>query len=234
MALGNITLGKPLTGDTPTALTLVGWSATVQTWSTRGRIWWDCTGSTFTVYRNDGAGATDRLCSGTVTNGAATLSALNSSGISGTVEGAVTSSTGKGIICYTDELMLRSVCAQVASFLVSNKWPDSTGGNYYETAFAMAKTEAEDRITRGGTAPSVPRWRGRPDFTQMVNPADLSRYHALLTANIMQGRQASMNPGGEYEARAYQKQADAFFKSLTIEWPSEVITPMAQLTLRRG
>lgn len=137
---------RTITGDAVIdRLVLTGWGTvtssvtSLSTWTDNGRLWWSYVASTgvITFYRrNSTTIATDAVCSGTVgATGLVTLTASNTSGITGTAEvtdgdytaGALVAptedSTGDVIISYCDENDLIDAAIGVPNVLDSNsKW----------------------------------------------------------------------------------------------------------------
>lgn len=123
-------------------LVLTGWGTVTSTvtslftWTDNGRLWWNYVASTraITFYRrNSTTVATDAVCTGTVsTAGLVTLTASNTSGITGSAEvtdgdyttGAliapVEDSRGDVIVSYADENDLIDAAKGVANVLDSN------------------------------------------------------------------------------------------------------------------
>lgn len=238
-----ITISRPQTGTGWLAsLALAGWSGTLGTWTLDGRVWWTLVGSTLTIYRRSNAQLTDRLCAGTVDAlGNVALSVLNTSGITGTAAvGLIEDATGTAIVSYATEADLEVFCPQTASFLVSDKWPTSTGGNRFELAFNEAKRILDNWLQRSATGCAVSFWQGLPDLTTLMKPRQLSQVHALLTAHVLQARSASLNIGGQGEADVLYKRAQKIYETITLQWIDTATSypvstsPRTQLTMRRG
>lgn len=134
---------RTLTGDAVIdRLVLTGWGTVTSqvtslfTWTDNGRLWWSYVASTrvITFYRRNSTTISgDAVCSGTVSAaGLVTLTASNSSGITGTAEvtdgdftaGALIAptedSTGDCIVSYCDENDLLDAALGVANILDSN------------------------------------------------------------------------------------------------------------------
>jgi len=238
MVTQGCTLGLPISGESITGLVLAGWSATLPTWTTNGKVWWRLAAGVLTVYRNDGTEATDRLCSGSVVDGKATLAALNTSGITGVamVPNGIPDSHGPAIVSYANETHLNSVSAQLSGFLATgNKWPTASGGNRFEEAFDQARQELEGWVQRQGAGQRAPRWMGRVDLTRLADPWQLAVIHALLTADVLQSRSATLNPAGREEADAYRRRAKDRFQNMVLVWKTGwMAAPLTAPRLVRG
>lgn len=219
-------MSEPYTGDgVINKLELAGWSSTLASKTTQGRLFWTCASGVVTFY-------TDELKSTSVmtTTTAATtgvdkaLVATNTSGITGTINVSFTAdSTGSVIISYATEETLEEHLQNSASYLSTSgsNWPTSTGSNRFERAFRQAKRKLdvwlEGAFASGRGATTT---RGRPDLTTLSEPRQLSDVHAQLTAAVILKREASINrdPVVFEQVRLLDKQAHDDFAALTVRW----------------
>jgi len=207
-------IGRAITGDAVLYdLNLTGWGNQLATVSAGGVMFWGLSGTTLTFY-SDSARSVG-VCSGTVTSGAATLTALNASGVTGTVKCTYTNgvaSTGRVVVAYGDEPDLEDVLQDSADFLTSSQW---RGVARFEKAFRNSKRELDNWITGvlRGTLPIDPVSL-RLDLTAITNPYVLRTVHAMLTAHVLLRRQGSLDEQGNALSVRYRKDATTLFDSL--------------------
>lgn len=193
-------ISEPRTGDVRVSrLVLTGWgadpssSAGIKTWSDRGRMWCVFTASTndFSILRRTADGGTDEVCSGTVSNGKVTLTADNTSGISGSADvdngtpgtNPTEDSTLDIVVTYDcDENDVASELGQVQSLLSSGAWEGE--GTRLEAVLNKAKRMIDKRlISTYLTRLRLDDW-GRYLLAHITNTSDLSRCQALYTAHL--------------------------------------------------
>lgn len=221
-------IGRPITGDMVLSdLALTGWGAVTAnvpslfTWTNRGRLWAVFTASTgdLSLYRHPAAASGDKVCGGTVTSGAVTLSAANTSGITGTAK--VTNgtagtnpeqdSTGTVVISYAHELDL----ADAYGIGLDNELDGSSKYRGRDTRFeAVLKTAKRDidAKLREYLAPNLPSSTSRlPDLSAISDPRqdNLVRAHAMIGAAIICELRGPLDPafynmGKDLRRRAYE------------------------------
>lgn len=227
-------------------LALTGWGTytssvpSLRTWSDNGRMWGQITSSTFELYRRPGLASGDKVCSGAISGGVATLTQANTSGISGSVD-VVSHTAGDThlfdiIVSYADESDLVTVYPQAANELDSNskfeaqdtrfEWlfKDVKRTELDPLIWARYKTQLGSSISASGrllqlTASGIDTL-GRPLIGYMSDPRQLSRVHAkLCAARLYERRGATVGMGAmEYiDAGAkIRKQAMEEFNLLEI------------------
>lgn len=206
MLLEDYTISPPLAGTRElSSLALTGWGNKLGTWSQQGRVWWRVDGSTITLYRNDGTTATDALCSGTIISGAATLTAANASGITGSVKiGGTGDANGTIIISYADEPDLLRIVNKATSWLDgSSQW---NGVNRFEDAFITAKRDIDAMIMQLWRVSLPLLGDGSVDLSVISQPRQLARAHAYATAAAIRDWQSANNPEFATQAKDWRQQ----------------------------
>lgn len=195
-AIENYSIGRPIEGDLVLSrLVLTGWGATgaLATWTERGRVWARLSGGVLTLYRNSGVSAADRLCSGAVSSGSVTLTALNGSGITGS---ASVSASQDGactvIISYAteDDVSARYVgLANEAAFL------NRGGLQRFEWLLTESKREVDLKLIED-MAPYLPvKSDGTPDLTVLSDPrqANIVRAQVWFAEAILYGYRGALD-----------------------------------------
>lgn len=236
-------ISEPRTGSARVSrLKLTGWGGTpsstvgLKTWSDQGRMWGVISGTDFSLRRR-GPGvyvSGDEVCSGTISGGKVTLSADNTSGITGTcdVDNGTpgTNPTEDGtfdvIVGYDcDENDLRDMFTQANNLLVSNAWEGSTLTRF-EPVLLKAKRILDDwlvRDMRGRMAGHEDAW-GRWPLASIVEPGNLRDVQAAIACHLLEQNRSAIDPSYQVNAgRAAQlwKTANELFKSAQIAFDWE-------------
>lgn len=236
------TISPPRTGDARISrLVLTGWSAGFDTWTEDGRAYWDVVSGVLTLWKNElRTGATTRLCSGTITAGVVTLSALNSSGISGSARvDHAEDSTGDVIISYANEQALESLCRSVSSFLSTSAW---AGVTRFEEAFRLGKEELDRWLVERLIGQLSRKDTREIDLSVVAKPRQLAQVHGLLTLGFIFERLASIteNPAHFELTDRYRKRAKDVWAHVRLDLNAdedEIVDGEARLravTLVRG
>lgn len=209
-----------------TRVALTGWQASasaLRTWSDRGRMWGKITPTTgdglLTLYRRPGLASGDRVCHGTINSGTVTLSALNSSGITGSadVPSGTTSSTHEFdlIVSYGDEQDMTPLYAGLANELDSNsKW--EAQDSRFESLLKEQKRFLDALIwKRLKDQIGTDSW-GRPNMGYISDPRQLARVHALLCVAQVWMKRGAMIPERMDAAKQVKAMAMEEFNALDI------------------
>lgn len=212
-------------------LVLTGWGAyatntpALRTWSDNGRMWGAITtGDVFELYRRPGLASGDKVCSGTISSNAVTLTAANTSGITGTAD-IPSFTTGTThlfdvIVNYCDEADLLTVYPQAGNELDSNGKFEGQNTRF-EYLFRDVKRSTLDPLLWGRLRDAVgaDEW-GRPLLGYISDPRQLARVQALLCASRLMERRVSTASAGVLDyvdgAKMYRKQALEEFNLLEI------------------
>lgn len=168
-------------------LVLSGWqtaASTLATWSDKGRMWGKITtGDVFELYRRPGLASGDKVCNGTISSNAVTLSQANSSGISGSAD-INTFTSGSThlfdvIVSYADEQDIVRMYSGAANELDSNSKYEGQDTRFEALLKEQKRyldqllwTRLKDQI---GTDTL-----GRPLLGYIADPRQLARVHAKL------------------------------------------------------
>jgi hypothetical protein len=213
------TISPARTGDAIISkLVLTGWSATIQTWSDEGRLYWSIsTGNVLGCYRHPDKGSGDRVCYGTISNDLVTLAQDNSSGISGTarvVHTDATAATGEIIVSYANEPDLEAVLHSSTSFLSSSQW---AGQTRFEEAFRSGKRELDRwlpaKIGNVGTLKDSHEF----DLSVVSKPRQLAEVHANLTAWKVLQRMASLDSEEQAIADRFFREAKRIYGDVRLD-----------------
>ena len=204
-------------------LALTGWGQTLQTWSTNGLIYASISSGTITFYRRkkvDGTFATgDRICSGTVSSNpqeAVALSALNSSGITGTVDVSGSSGTCRAYICFADETDVRHYIHELASALDSNS--QFEGVARFEGLLKRTMRRLCEKVRNRLSHQLETRNDGTLDILDLRRPGQLRDVLAQMTAALLyQQLGAGNSPMYLEHAKRLEAQADKDFMSIAFE-----------------
>lgn len=212
MLLEDYTISPALSGTREISnLTLTGWGNQLATWSEQGRVYWRVSGSTLTLYRNEGTTATDALCTGTISGGEVTLTAANASGISGTASVSGSGdANGTITISYADEPDLLRIVNRATSWLDgSNQW---NGVNRFEDAFTTAKRDIDAMLVQQWKSALPALASGVYDLSVIAQPRQLARAHAYQVAAVLSDWQAANNPEFGERAKAWRRQGRDLIK----------------------
>jgi hypothetical protein len=211
-----IAIGDPLGSGTARLdrLTLTGWSTALRTWSKHGVMWAVVTSGAVYIYRRrqyDGTFvAGDAVCALTtgLTNPhyGATLSAQNSSGISGTVDVSGTDCIRKVIVSFCDEtdLEVRVNRLNTPNGGMLDSSSKFMGGTRFEKPLSDAFIRVAEYVEASQNRLVAKNANNRHDVTQLVEPSRLAPPQALFTAaNILR---VAHGP----EAISYQELADKY------------------------
>ena len=226
-----------VTGDLAVSrLALTGWSqrlarpagavSTTTRASDDGRVWCNLSGTTLTVYRDgpDSSGAfssSAAICAGTVSSGTVTLTASQTSGITGTAD--VTGSSGyvRALVSYADENDVRRYIANLTELLDgSSQWE---GGVRFERAILEGFRRLNGWVYNRLIGVAARQASNRLDLTQIANPGGLVEVHAMLIASAVyrnrgaQGRAFDLDVATDLEAAA-----DREFGRLLVEVDEEL------------
>ena len=185
-------IGEPITGDIATSrLILTGWGNALLAQSDQGRVWSSTDGTTLKIYKRGPAAEagftssddSNVIASGAISAGAATLSAANSSGISGSADTSGSSGYQKVHLSYGDEPDLLGVVVSATGYLTASAWE---GFARFELAFRLAKKEL-DRWIRERYRRDLERLSSssRLDLTNIAEPRVLAICHARLVGWVL-------------------------------------------------
>jgi len=214
------TISPPRTGDAVISkLALTGWSATMQTWSEDGRMYWSIsTGNVLSLYRHPDRGSGDRVCYGTISSDLVTLAQDNTSGISGTarvVHTDATAATGEIIVSYATEQDLEAVLHSASTFLSSSQW---AGQTRFEEAFRSAKRELDRWLpAKLGNASTVKSGSYDTDLSVIAKPRQLAEVHANLAAWKVLQRMASLDSEEQAIADRFFREAKRIFGDVRLD-----------------
>lgn len=218
-------------------LVLTGWGTVTSqvtslfTWTDNGRLWWSYTASSrlITFYRrNSTTIAGDAVCSGTVSAaGLVTLTASNTSGITGTAEvtdgdftaGALLAptldSTGDVIVSYCDENDLIDAAQGVSNVLDSNsKWVGQLVR--FEALILRMRLEFDGYVARKLADLATLDNRNEVTLCDMKNPRQLApSFSNYCVAEIME-RRAGADPARMQAAKDKRERAMDLLKTLTL------------------
>ena len=238
---------EAVTGDLAISrLALTGWGQTLQTWSTDGEIWASLVSTTITLYRRkkiDGTFATgDRICSGTVSanpSEAVTLSALNSSGITGTVGVSGTSGTVRAIMSFADETDVRHYVHELSSALDSNS--QFEGVARFEGLLKRTMRRLCEKVRSKLMHQLDTKTDGTVDILDIRRPGQLRDVQAQMAAALLyQQLGAGNSPMYLENAKRLEYQADKDFNGIQFEMDntqdgiSDGVTFARTRRLRRG
>lgn len=188
-------------------LVLTGWGAVTSnvtslfTWTDGGRLWWVFTQSSgdLSFYRRKTAGSGDKVCSGTVSSGLVTLSAANTSGISGTAElttgnydGALVmptqNSTGDCILSWCDENDLVAAAIGIINVLDSNsKWVGQL--TRFEALFLQNMRDFGNYLAQRIAGRASVDFNGRTRLCDIMEPRDVAKTYAnYIVAELLKIR----------------------------------------------
>lgn len=219
LAHDEYTISAPRTGDARIYdLALTGWGNALATVSENGRLYWEIsTGNVLTLYSDEGRDSGDAVCSGTISGGAATLTASNVSGVTGSAKVAHTSgeaSTGEAILSYADEPDLLNIMADAASLLDGDsQW---NGVNRFELAFRTAKDDLDKMLVASQRTRLTRKVTNEFDLSSIAKPRELARVHAMLVAAVLQERRASYRDYYAEDATRLRKRAKALMDGVTL------------------
>lgn len=182
-------------------LALTGWANAVpsasvgfKTWSDEGRLWGVYTSSSanLSLYRRSTLLSGDKVCSGTVAAGKVTLSADNTSGITGSadVDDGTPGTNPDGdatfdvVVCYADENDLLRVDPNINSLLRSGLFPGGASGTRWESLLGEAKRMCDRWLTAHFAQRIAYDAYGRPLLAHIVRLGDVARLHALLSVYL--------------------------------------------------
>lgn len=211
-------------------LALTGWgaaptsSAGIKAWSDGGRMWGVFTASTndFSLYRRSTAGSGDKVCSGTVSNGKVTLSAANTSGITGRADvdngtpgtNPTEDSTFDVVASYDcDEINLFEELDAAESLLESGTWQGA--GTRFEKLLNKAKRKLDQWIISNHLTRVRTDGYGRYMLAHLVNLGDLTRCQALLAAYMATLGRAGFVDQAIDRSAFYLEQAQEEFRHFT-------------------
>jgi len=238
MSSDQYAIGREDGNATLKRLYLTGWSGTLGSWTTDGRIWATMdTANGLQLYSTSEKAAGDLLASGSIgSGGSVTLAQANTSGISGTalVSGTVdaTGSSCQVQISYADQAALLTVLRDASSLLTSGDWQ---GRNGYEAAFLAAYEDLTNNL-RQRLLTAVPKARdGRPDLLWLGYPSELARVHAMLTAAVMLQWRAGQADVWQTAATDMRRDADRTLRALniTLDDPGRAYAGPASVPLSR-
>lgn len=189
-------------------IALTGWGAvttavpSLETWTDRGRLWWVFTVSSgdLSFYRRATLGSGDKVCSGTVSSGLVTLSAANTSGVTGTCECSngtlgttpTVDASGDMIVSYAHENDLIDRYAGVVSYLDSNSKFEAQNTRF-EAILRDSKRELDEHIA--GAIGSRLRFdsSGRRMLADIADPRQLAPVHAMYAIGMLEMRRAGLD-----------------------------------------
>lgn len=219
-------------------IVLTGWgaaptaSAGLMTFSDHGRLWGVYTASSgdLSLYRRSTAGSGDKVCSGTVSSGVVTLSAANTSGITGTADvdngtpgtNPDANATFDLIVSYADETDVKRVHAAFDSFLTGTPATYmGLGLTRHEHVLLESKRELDRWIkARHESRLRYDTW-GRPLLAHIAQQRDFARCQALIAAYMAAQMRAGLNPQYQELAAFYSKSAWEEFSRISIAFDYE-------------
>ena len=212
-------ISRARTGDAKiNKLVLTGWSKNQATFTEQGRLYWIVTtGNVLELYRKEDKAAADLIATGSIADDLVTLTASNSSGITGSAEVIHTDgdeSTGEIIISYANEDDLeRALKNSKAFFDKTQKWADEPR---FEAAFKEAKNELDDWIVGKLSTRLQLRKSLDYDLAGLAQPRQFSRIHALLTASHLLAAQGTLRADYAIMAKDKRDAARDRFKGIII------------------
>ena len=194
-------------------IALTGWGATPTSSaglfakSDHGRLWgrWDGT-DTVTFYSRTTYASGVAVCTGTVSSGSVTLSASNTSGITGSLDitGQATDGTTSDfdvIVSYADENSLIKAYKQVANLLDSNSKYEGMGTRF-EEPLKQAKREMDEWLVgKQDTIFSLDGWNRR-ELAAVSDPLQLEMVQAHLCVANMLGQRKQYDESKYHMDRA--------------------------------
>lgn len=220
-----LAIGDPLGAGTARLdrLVLTGWSTALRTWSKNGVMWAVVTSGAVHLYRRrkyDGTFAsTDSICA--LTSGltdphyGATLTAQNSSGISGTVDVSGTDCIRKVIVSFCDETDIVNRVHLLTTALDSNS--QFNGGTRFEKPLTDAFLRVAEYVESSMRRLVSPNSSGRYDITKLSEPSRLAIPQSLYAAaTILRGMHGAESLGYQELADRYEAQAGAALTALSL------------------
>jgi hypothetical protein len=211
-------------------LVLTGWgtaASTLATWTDKGRLWgvFDSATNDFSLRRRPPGvyAGTDEVCSGTVSGGKVTLSADNSSGITGSADvddgtpgtNPTEDSTFDVIVSYADENDLIVALDGASSFLDSNSKYQAQDVRF-ERLLKDAKRKLDSWLFKAYEHRLRYDDYGRPLLAHISNVGDLARCHALIAAYMAQLSRAGQDEVFRTHALSLLKDAEREFEETHI------------------
>ncbi len=235
-------------------LALTGWSqrlarpAGAVSTTTRatddGRVWIALSGTTLTVYRDGPTSGTTfdsgaAVASGTVSSGVVTMTASNTSGITGSAD-VPSGASGyvRALVSYADENDTRRYMLRLTELLDgSSQWE---GGVRFELALLEAFRRLNGWVLNRMPGTMAREASGRFDLTQNANPGALRDVQAMLTAEILLRNRAAAGRTIDLDlADAMEERASREFDRIRIEIDEELdgtieAEALGITTIRRG
>lgn len=209
-------------------VTLTGWQATastLRTYSDRGRLWGKISPTSgdgyVQLYRRPAMASGDLIAHGTLsaTTNSATLTAQNSSGISGSLDvpdhDETATHTFDIIVSYADEQDMLPLYAGLTGELDSNsKWE---GLNARFEALLLENKRVLDNLIYKRLKDEIgtDKW-GRPNMGYIADPRQLARVHALLCVSQIWAKRGVSIPDRMEIAKTLRAQAFEEFNSMDI------------------
>ena len=219
LAHDEYTISAPRTGDARIYdLALTGWGNALASVSDNGRLYWDvATDGALTFYSDEGRASGDAVCAGAITSGAATLTAENASGVTGTASVAFTlgtASTGEVIVSYADEPDLLTVMADATTLLDgSSLW---NGVARFELAFRTAKDDLDKMLVANQRTRLQRKSTNEFDLSSIAKPRELARVHAYLVAAVLQEQRSGYKDFYREDADRLRKRASELLAGVTL------------------
>lgn len=207
-------------------LALTGWqtaAGTLKTWSDRGRMWGkvfaDSGGDRLTLYRRPGLASGDGVCSGLISSSAVTMTALNSSGITGSCDVLSYTSGDESlfdiVVSYADEQDIVTMYHGAANELDTNSKYEGLL-NRFESVLLEQKRVLDNLLyTRLRDQIGVDTL-GRPQVGYIADPRQLARVHALLCVAQLYERRGNLEPAFDQGANDKRAQARSELKEMQI------------------
>lgn len=214
-------------------LVLSGWqtaASTLRTWSDRGRMWGKISPTSgdgyFQLYRRPSLASGDLLAHGTLssTTNTATLTAQNSSGISGSVEVLQHTETDTHIfdvvVSYADEQDIVTIYQGATNELDSNS--KYAGLDTRFEALLKEQKRYLDQLVwaRLGDEIGVDNL-GRPNLGYIADPRQLARVHALLCVSQLYERRGALDMLFAEGAKRVRAQAQQEFNAIRLLMDSD-------------
>lgn len=219
-------ISDPRTGDAQVRkLAVTGWSNVLLTKTEHGRLYWKVTtsgaSSTLKFYLDEAKASGDEVMTGTFTVNAdafvaVTLSASNSSGLTGTavVKGLDSAtSTGDVIISYAEETDLARELKDLTSLLTSAQWE---GGTRFESALKQTKRDLDMRLTSMLRTRFKKKTTNEIQLADIARPRDLAQVHALYCCALLMYNRAGNDPQKIDIANNYTTRANDLLKSVAL------------------
>lgn len=170
-------------------------------------MWGQISGTTFTLYRRSGLAAGDAVCSGTISSGSVTLTASNSSGITGSCDVTYTStSLFDVIVSYADEQDIATLYSGWANELDSNSKYQGLLVRFEAPLIEQKRfldnmlwSRLEDAIGTDN--------QGRPAIGRIADPRQFARVHAWLVIAQFHDLRGPRNTESRDAAKAARAQA---------------------------